>query len=62
MILGRTSSGWISRGEQILKGGFGVAVFEGSGEGVSGSSVGIRVGGEVAIAVAVFVDLFIARI
>ncbi len=60
MILGRTSSGWISRGEHILKSGFGVAVFEGSGEGVSGSRVGVRVGGEVAVAV--FVDLFIARI
>jgi hypothetical protein len=62
MILGRTPSGWISRGEQILKGGFGVDVFEGSSEGVSGSRVGVRVGGEVAVAVEVLVDLFIARI
>jgi hypothetical protein len=45
-----------------LKGGFGVAVFEDSVEGVSGSRVGVRVGGEVAVAVAVLVDLFIARI
>ena len=62
MILGRTSSWWISRGEQILKGGFGVAVFEGSGEGMSGSRVSVRVGGEVTVAVAVLVDLFNARI
>ncbi len=62
MILGRTSRGWISRGEQTLKGGFGVAVFEGSGEGVSGSLVSVRVGDAVAVPVAVFVDLFIARI
>jgi hypothetical protein len=62
MILGRTPSGWISRGEHILKGGFGVDVFEGSGEGVSGGCVGVRVGGEVAVTVAVFVTLFIARI
>ena len=60
--MGRTSIGWISRGEHILKGGFGVAVFEGSREGVSGSRVGVRVGGEVSVAVAVLVDLFIARI
>jgi hypothetical protein len=45
-----------------LKGGFGVDVFEGSGEGVSGSRVGVRVGGEVAVAVEVLADLFIARI
>lgn len=62
MILGRTPSGWISRGEQILKGGFGVDVFEGRGEGVSGSRVGVRVGGEVVAAVTVLVDLSIARI
>ncbi len=62
MILGRTPSGWISRGEQILKGGFGVGVFEGSREGVSGSRVGVRVGFEVGVTVAVLVDLFIARI
>jgi hypothetical protein len=61
MILGRTPSGWISRGEHNLKGGFGVTVFEGSVEGVSGSRVGVRVGGEVAAA-AVLVYLFIARI
>ena len=45
-----------------MKGGFGVAVFEGSGEGVSGSLVSVRVGDAVAVPVAVFVDLFIARI
>ena len=62
MILGRTPRGWISRGEQILKGSFGVDVFKSSGEGVSDSRVGVRVGGEVAAAVAVFVGLFIAKI
>ena len=62
MILGRTSSEWISRGEQIMKGGFGVCVFEGSGEGVSGSRVGVRVGFKVGVTVAVLVNLLIARI
>jgi hypothetical protein len=45
-----------------LKGGFGVDVLEGSGEGVSCSRVGVRVGGEVVAAVVDLVDLFIARI
>ena len=62
MILGRTSSEWISRGEQILKGGFGVCVFEGSGEGVSGSGVGVCVGFKIGVTVAVLVNLLIARI